>query len=162
MRKLRLTTFVLVLVACIGCDQAVKQAAGALLGDGERIALLGDAIRFELVENPGAFLSLGASLPESLRSTLLLGLVPVLLGVVLFGFVWRAQASRAELVAVALVIGGGLGNWIDRLTHGGAVTDFVSIGLGPVRTGIFNVADVAVMAGVGVLLTAARAAPRAR
>ncbi|MFI5317250.1 MAG: signal peptidase II [Myxococcota bacterium] len=162
MKQLRLTTFAIVLAACIGCDQAAKQAAGALLGGGERVALLGDAVRFELVSNPGAFLSLGAGLPEALRSTLLIGLVPVLLGCVLFGFVWRAQATRGELVAVALVIGGGIGNWLDRLTHGGAVTDFVSVGLGPLRTGIFNLADVAVMVGVALLLLCARAAPRAR
>ena len=50
------------------------------------------------------------------------------------------------------MIGGGVGNWIDRVLHAGVVTDFVRIGLGPLRTGIFNVADVAVMAGAGILI----------
>jgi len=46
-----------------------------------------------------------------------------------------------------LIVGGGLGNLIDRLFFGGKVTDFVSMGIGPLRTGIFNVADVAIMFG---------------
>jgi signal peptidase II len=48
--------------------------------------------------------------------------------------------------------GGGLGNLIDRITNEGRVVDFVSLGLGPVRTGFFNVADVAVLAGAMLLL----------
>ena len=64
-----------------------------------------------------------------------------------------SPSSRTlPLVAVGLIAGGGLSNWIDRLAHGGFVTDFLSVGFGPVRTGIFNLADVAVVAGVvGVL-----------
>jgi signal peptidase II len=156
MRNARLISFVLVLAACVGCDHATKQAAGALLASGEPIALLGDAIRFQLVSNPGAFLSLGAALPETLRLALFLGLVPALLGAVLLGFALRTGATRADLLAVALVIGGGAANWLDRVAHGGAVTDFVSVGVGVLRTGIFNVADVAIVAGVLLLLVSMR------
>jgi signal peptidase II len=53
---------------------------------------------------------------------------------------------------LALLCGGGLANWLDRLLNGGAVTDFVSFGVGWLRTGIFNVADVAIMAGAALLL----------
>jgi signal peptidase II len=158
MRHARLISFALVLAACVGCDHASKQAAEALLASGEPIALLGDAIRFQLVSNPGAFLSLGAALPETLRGALFLGLVPVLLGAVLVGFVLRSGATRVDLLAVALVIGGGVANWLDRLAHGGAVTDFVSVGVGLLRTGIFNFADVAITAGVLLLLVSTRAA----
>jgi signal peptidase II len=49
--------------------------------------------------------------------------------------------------AGALFCGGGLGNWIDRVARSGYVVDFLQCGIGPVRTGIFNLADVAVMAG---------------
>jgi signal peptidase II len=158
-RRLRVTSFLLVLVACVGCDHAAKQAADLWLASGEPVALLGDLIRFQLVSNPGAFLSLGAALPESLRVALFLGLVPVLLGIVLLGLVLRTRPTNAELLAVALVIGGGLANWIDRLTHAGAVTDFVSVGIGRLRTGIFNLADVAVMVGVFLLLVSMRSSP---
>lgn len=51
-----------------------------------------------------------------------------------------------------MIVGGGLANWLDRMLHDGAVTDFVSLGLGPLRTGIFNVADVAIVAGLLLLV----------
>jgi signal peptidase II len=152
----RLGSFVGVLVACVGCDRAAKEAADVWLASGEPIAFAGDTVRFQLVENTGAFLSLGAALPESVRNVLFLALVPALLAAAFVWLVWFVRVSRAEVMALALVAGGGLGNWIDRWLHAGAVTDFVSIGLGPLRTGIFNVADVAVMAGALLLVLLAR------
>lgn len=152
MRRASLSFFFAVLVACVGCDHAAKHAAGWLLAGADPLALMGETVRFELVSNPGAFLSLGAGLPEPLRHALLLGLVPMLLGFLCFFFLRSAHGSRGELLSLGLVAGGGLGNWLDRVLHDGAVTDFVSVGLGSFRTGIFNVADVAVMAGVLLLL----------
>ena len=58
-------------------------------------------------------------------------------------------------MGLGLVAGGGVANWIDRLVAG-AVTDFVSLGVGGLRTGIFNLADLSVLAGVAVLLLASR------
>lgn len=161
-RARALAAFLFVLVACVGCDHAAKYAAVALLANQPPIALAGDTVRFQLVENPGAFLSLGASLPEPLRSALLSGFVPLLLLCFCAWFVRPARASAGELVALGLVVGGGLGNWLDRLQHGGAVTDFVSIGLGPVHTGIFNVADAAIMAGLAIVLWKSRGSPASR
>jgi signal peptidase II len=65
-----------------------------------------------------------------------------------------ARVDRLELVptiALSLLAGGGIGNLIDRIANDGAVTDFVRIGIGPLRTGIFNLADVAIVVGVLVL-----------
>jgi signal peptidase II len=53
---------------------------------------------------------------------------------------------------LALVAGGGISNLIDRLLYNGRVTDFLNVGIGGVRTGIFNVADMAIMAGALLLL----------
>jgi signal peptidase II len=151
-----LLAFCLLLVACVGCDHASKQAATSLLAGAPALALAGDAVRFELVSNPGAFMSLGAALPETLRHILLLGVVPLLIALVCLGFARAARGSPGVLVGLALLAGGGVGNWIDRLMNGGAVTDFVSVGLGPLRTGIFNFADVAVIAGVCLVVLATR------
>jgi signal peptidase II len=52
----------------------------------------------------------------------------------------------------ALIVGGGFSNLIDRLFHNGAVVDLLHIGIGRVRTGIFNLAEVAIMAGIGLML----------
>ena len=54
---------------------------------------------------------------------------------------------------LTLLIAGGLGNLIDRLVYG-YVTDFLNVGIGSLRTGIFNVADMAIMLGVGLLFFA--------
>jgi signal peptidase II len=57
-----------------------------------------------------------------------------------------------QTVGAALICSGGLGNLIDRLTHGGYVTDFLNVGIGPLRTGIFNVADFALLVGLGIIV----------
>ena len=58
-------------------------------------------------------------------------------------------ASRFPVIlALALVFSGGSSKLIDRFVHDGYVVDFIDLGLGPVRTGIFNVADIAITAGV--------------
>ena len=116
------------------------------------ISLGGDSVRLELVHNPGAFLSLASELPADVRGPLLLVLVPLALAA-LFVLALRSRAaSGRSVLGLGLIAGGGLGNWLDRLMHGGAVTDFVSLGLGPLRTGIFNLADVCIVAGALLLL----------
>ena len=63
----------------------------------------------------------------------------------------RARWTGWRAFGAALFIAGGLSNWIDRVIHG-RVVDFLNVGLGPLRTGVFNVADVAIMAGVAIFL----------
>ena len=65
---------------------------------------------------------------------------------------FKRPAGRVQHLAVVLLLAGGIGNLIDRLFHGGLVIDFLNVGIGPVRTGIFNVADMAIMAGFGILI----------
>jgi signal peptidase II len=160
MDRARIALFAAVLVACIGCDHASKLAATAWLDPAETVSLASGALRFELAYNEGAFLGLGGALPPALRMLLLGALVPL----ALCFFVWRllraGAASPGQLVALGLVAGGGLANWLDRVASGGLVTDFVSVGFGPLRTGIFNFADVALVGGV-LLLLIGSAAPRA-
>ena len=150
----RLLVFAFVLATCVGCDHATKQVATEWLGASPGLALLGGFVQLELVQNPGAFLSFGAGLPEIVRQLLLMGAVPLLLiGVGVF--VWRSEAhTRLQVVALGLVTGGGLANWLDRVMDDGAVIDFVSLGIGALRTGIFNLADVAIVLGVLLLLRA--------
>ena len=167
MRHSRALLFASVLAVCVGCDHATKLAATAWLEPASVLPLAADTVRLELAHNPGAFLSLGAGLPGGLRALVLLGLVPLGL-LVATGFALRSGSSRRlplvgsrrlPLVAVGLVAGGGLSNWLDRLLHAGLVTDFVSLGVGPVRTGIFNLADLAVVAGVVLLVAVAERRP---
>jgi signal peptidase II len=143
--------FVAVLVFSAGCDHATKRVAEEILTDSPVVSLVGDAIRFELARNPGGFLSLGARLPSGLRSFFFVGMVPLLILLVCVLALRADPRSRRSLIGVGMIAGGGLANWIDRMLNGGAVTDFVSVGLGPLRTGIFNLADLCVLAGVALL-----------
>jgi signal peptidase II len=150
-RGVRAAFFASVLLFAGGCDLATKQIARETLGGAPAISLAADTVRLQLTENPGGFLSLGAGLPPDLRHAIFLVVAPLsLLGI---GFlVLRTGAGGASLVALGLIAGGGLANWGERVVNQGAVTDFVSIGIGPLRTGIFNLADVFVLAGVALLV----------
>jgi signal peptidase II len=69
--------------------------------------------------------------------------------------------SALATIALALCVGGGVSNLVDRLRSSGAVVDFINVGVGGVRTGIFNFADMAIMAG-GFLLVISLARKPAR
>ena len=156
MRRAHLIIFFLVLAACVGCDQASKRVAESLLAGSPTLSFAWDTVRFELVSNPGAFLSLGAELPDGLRKIIFVGLVPLVLTLVCVYVLRDSPSSPLTIAALGLVAGGGLGNWLDRLLNAGAVTDFVSLGVGRLRTGIFNLADLAVIAGTALLLLSLR------
>jgi signal peptidase II len=147
-----LPAFFVVLGGTAGCDHASKQLALSSLADAGSVSLAGDTLRLQLASNTGGFLSLGAGLPDGLREILFIGLVPLLLLALCAYYLRSADASIPLRVALGLVAGGGLANWVDRMLHDGAVTDFINLGVGPLRTGIFNVADVAVVAGAGLLI----------
>jgi signal peptidase II len=69
------------------------------------------------------------------------------------GFSLLSKSGAFSVVlAVSLFIAGGVGNLIDRIMHNGSVVDFLNVGIGPLRTGIFNFADVFVMGGSMLLL----------
>ena len=150
----RIIFMAVILVSCVGCDQATKSIAKSIIPETESWSYLGDTVRLQVVYNRGAFLSVGSSLPEAWR----FGLFSIGVGCLLVGVLTYAVLSRpghpSSVAAVALLFAGGVGNLIDRVTSGGSVVDFINLGIGPLRTGIFNVADVAIMVAVIILLTA--------
>lgn len=153
MRKAsKFSLLISVSLPCVGCDQATKSVAGKLLATSDTVPLLNGFIRFEYVKNAGAFLGMGAGLPGGLRFLIFIVFTGTLLAMLLLLAIKDRDSSLTQLAGVALAAGGGVGNLIDRITNEGRVVDFVSLGLGPVRTGIFNGADVAVMAGVALML----------
>jgi signal peptidase II len=133
-----------------------------LLHAGVTESLFADSLRFQLTENPGSFLSLGASLPEQLRFTLFTAAVAVILAGLVCAALFARRLSTARFVALALLAGGGISNLIDRLINDGRVTDFLNVGIGTLRTGIFNPADMAILAGALLLILRTRTPPSAR
>ncbi|MEQ1636500.1 MAG: signal peptidase II [Methylococcales bacterium] len=140
----RLTMIFVVLVLCVGCDQTTKFAAESYLPADGMLTFLGGVLRLQLAHNHGAFLGLGASLPEVLRD----GFFSLGVGIVLLGLLGYALFSKSitqlELVAFAMLFAGGVSNLADRLMGGGSVIDFINIGFGSMHTGIFNVADMVI------------------
>ncbi len=132
----------------IGCDRVTKHVASTTLVNSPSRSYLADTVRVGYVENQGGFLSLGSAFSHGVRTVIFI----VATGVMLF--VLTAVAVRRRLngwpaLGLALFVAGGVSNWIDRITQG-TVVDFLNVGIGPMRTGIFNIADVAIMIGVVV------------
>lgn len=110
-------------------------------------------------KNFGAWGSLGANWGETTR-WLVLSVIP---GALLLAF-WfytlkRLTSSAGELMGVSILVAGGYGNLIDRFRFG-YVQDFLYLGYGPIGTNIFNVADMAILLGVGLMVLASHRAER--
>lgn len=141
----------IILVVNIGCDQISKGIVRQHVNYDEQISLIKNYVTLTKVENTGAFLSLGNSLPDSIRFVLL-SLLPLLVLGFGLGFLFtRKNMSKYMLLGLAFVLGGGIGNIYDRLVYG-SVTDFLHIDFGVFQTGIFNLADVSILVGVFIAL----------
>ena len=97
-------------------------------------------------------MSLGALMPARWRTAAFTVGAGVGLAAILFYALLAARAGFAQVLGLSLVCGGGVGNLIDRVARDGLVRDFLNVGVGPLRTGIFNLADVALMAGCVLLM----------
>ena len=137
-----------VAAALIAVDQLTKWWAVEELGDGRTIELFW-TLRFRLLYNRGTAFSLTDDTGP---------LVSVIALVVVAALLWsgRRQRSRLVVTGYGLVVGGTLGNLVDRVARegdgffGGGVVDFVD----PQWFPVFNVADSALTIGIGLLLVA--------
>ena len=153
-RKIRIICLFLILVGTVGCDQTTKHIARRNLGSVDSITVFNGLGELRLAENPGAFLGLGGALSPTVRTLIFtVGVGAVLIW--LLGYLaGRNRLTTTVFAGLALVTAGGLSNFIDRVTRNGFVTDFITLRLGPLQTGIFNVADMVVMSGIGLLVVA--------
>jgi signal peptidase II len=148
----RSVALLLLVAMTIGCDRVTKQLATEhLVGEPTR-SFLADTFRLTYAENIGGFLSIGAGMPSTLRNAVFTFVTGALL-LILTVFAWRQRDSVWHSAAFALFIAGGASNWFDRVSED-RVVDFMNVGVGWLRTGIFNVADVAIMVGVAVFVFA--------
>ena len=150
----RLLLASVVLVCFVSCDQVTKIMARSHLRSEPSLSCLGDMVRLTYAENPGGFLSLGASLPSEVRTWLFVPFTAVLLLGVGVMLVRDGTISTTKTIGLSLIAAGGVGNLIDRVAFG-TVRDFLNVGIGPLRTGVFNVADLAITTGVVLLLALA-------
>lgn len=145
----------LVAGAVAGADQLTKAWAVAVLDQGP-IALVGDTVRLALVRNTGSAFNLFTG------QATMLALVAVVLVVVIVRIARHEDDPWASW-ALALLLGGALGNLADRIFRApgfleGAVIDFVDLGPWPT----FNLADSAITVGAILLVLAGWRERRAR
>jgi signal peptidase II len=144
-RRRLFVVLVVVAVLAYASDQLSKIVALDVLGDGETRPFIGDLIRFKLIGNPGAALSLGAS-----NTWVMTGIaVAVLVAIVV---VARQLGSKAWAIALGLLLGAAIGNLTDRFVRPpgggqGHVVDFIDY-----HWFIGNVADIWIVSAAALIV----------
>ncbi|WP_299890156.1 signal peptidase II [uncultured Lacinutrix sp.] len=152
MKKNRTLLISLIIVFNIALDQVSKFWVRTNVLKKSQSEIIGDFFTLHNVENTGAFLGLGSDFNPILKIILLNVLPVVVITLVLIHIFRDKTLDRFSLIGFACIIGGGIANIYDRILYS-SVTDFLHIDLGGVfRTGIFNLADVSVMVGMGLLI----------
>lgn len=131
------------LAAVLVIDRVSKLLAVGALSDGRRIRIIGSALGLRLVHNPGGIFGI---LPGSTQFIFFAGAIII---AVVATWAWHRGMTP---VIMGFIIGGGVGNLIDRLLgpvmFRGEVVDFIDSSVWPT----FNLADVAIVVGVGLFL----------
>jgi len=148
----RFTRVFFITLICVAMDQGTKLLASLHLPKEKMISYLGGIFRIGYTENIGAFLGLGNQLSAESRFWLLVVIVGLFLLALLAYLIFNSKQEPLSLVALSLVFAGGLSNFYDRITNNGAVIDFLNLGVGSIRTGVFNIADIAIMLGAALLI----------
>lgn len=145
MKRVRL---MLLVAAIVGLDQWTKSLARTFLAFSPPRRMFGGLLTLLYAENSGAFLSVGSGLAPGVRTALFGVVVAIGLAVATWLLFSGKLHERSEAVAIAMMVGGGVGNVIDRFFRAGRVTDFLYLSAGPLHTGVFNVADMAITGSV--------------
>ena len=148
----RIIVIATVILSAVACDQTTKHIARVSLTDAGSIRVLGNFFILTYAENQGAFLSLGSNWPLIVKQIVFLFLSSL---VVIGASIYLLKDKKMGLFhtgILSLIIGGGIGNLIDRFFRSGYVTDFMNMGIGRVRTGIFNFADIFLLTGAALFV----------
>lgn len=152
MKRLRITALCLLAFAAnAALDRVTKLMAVAWLKDSAPVAFLRDTVVLYYTENSGAFLSLGSNWPPALKYAFLLA-VPIAVCVAGFVYCCVAETDLTRALLIVTVLAGGMCNLFDRVTNDFRVIDFMNFGIGPLRTGVLNVADLSVTFGALFLI----------
>ena len=111
-----------------------------------KVQVLGDFLRFIYVRNPGSAMGL-----FPVGRTILVAVSVVAAFFLIWLYRTTDERLRVRRAAMAAILGGALGNLVDRIWYGGMVVDFIDAGIGSHRFYTFNVADIAVTVGGSLL-----------
>jgi signal peptidase II len=118
------------------------------LAAGQSVDVVGDLVRIVFGQNSGALFGLFKD------NAAMFGVVSLIVVGLIVAYHARSAASLYLTITLGLLLGGAIGNMIDRLLRG-YVVDFVDIGLGTTRFYTFNVADSAISLAILLLFVAA-------
>jgi len=154
--KIKTLLIMFVFFPLIACDRLTKDQAVIHLKGQEPLSFFNGIFRLTYHENTGAMLSLGANLPDSYRFLIFTFLV----GLVLVGglvYILLKPMDKFSFTVGLMILAGGFGNLYDRAVNDGRVVDFMLLQIGPLRTGVFNIADIAIMVGLlGFILVSSK------
>ncbi len=136
----------------LGCDQATKSVVAASLPRGG-IEVVPGFFRLVYAQNPGVAFSGFVSLPDAYRAPLLSLLAAVMIAFLVRLMLRAPKGALMMRAGYALVLAGAVGNLIDRVRQG-YVVDFILWHVRDYYWPVFNIADVAIFIGVGLLLLA--------
>lgn len=153
MRKAQL--FWPLLLALVLADCGSKRVVEAALPPHTPHEVIGEAVRFTLGYNPGA--AFGINVGPASR---LVFIVLTLVALVVLAAMYRSTpaARRVDVAALALIMGGAVGNLLDRI-RAGQVVDFIDVGIGATRFWTFNLADAGITIGAMLLALSFLRAP---
>jgi len=144
-------SFYLIALAVVLTDQATKWLVLRYFRLGQSLTILPGFFDLTFVLNPGAAFSLLSTLPEGIRNPFFV-LISISAAVLIV--IYRARYLRHHRLAstsLALILGGAIGNLIDRVRYG-VVVDFLDAHIYQYHWPVFNVADSAISVGVTLLL----------
>ena len=146
-----LIPFLVTAAAVVALDQLTKHLVVSRLGRNEVVDVIEGVVTFRLTYNPGGAFGLGQSIPWFF-------LVASVAIAVMIVYLARNVDDPRWLIPLGVVLGGGIGNLIDRVVRspGGRVVDFIDLQVWP----LFNVADSAIVVGVATLFLLSFRAPK--
>jgi signal peptidase II len=138
-------------------DQLSKWIVARILPYGRPVEVIGEFLRLVYVKNPNIGFSIGRNLGGGGRFVLARVLPLIVMGILLIYFLVARDLTRFQRWVLAAVLGGGLGNYVDRIFLRGEVVDFIDVKFygifGLERWPTFNLADSTVVVA-GILLLA--------
>ena len=144
--------FLTVFVTCLVLDQLTKVWVVSEFYYAERWVLIPELLDFTYVRNPGGAFSFLADAPALARKSFFLGTTIVAIGLLLLFFRRLPENALFSSLALGAILGGAVGNLIDRIAYG-AVVDFIDVHLwGGYIWPTFNLADSFIVVGVAILM----------
>lgn len=143
MKKYPIVSMSLALFINLAADRITKLwAIRELMGEPEK-SFLGGLLILKYAENSGAFLSMGRLWPMPVKYLVFI-ILPILVCCGILVYAFFKEKNLIKIILLTSFVAGGLGNLVDRLMNNFRVVDFLNFGIGRLRTGILNVADLSI------------------